>query len=93
LIVSSPSAYTLVLGLSIAIGFFGVLLLISIVVYFMMRRAVHQRRLRLPDNQELSLQGPILEVVCADFTVIQHLINFQIGGQWIYSQWLHSRRG
>ncbi|XP_065333783.1 putative inactive tyrosine-protein kinase Wsck isoform X1 [Cloeon dipterum] len=57
---TSPS--TMVIVLSFAIAFFSVLLVLSIVVYVVMRHKVHQRRLRLPDNQELSIQGPILEV-------------------------------
>ncbi|XP_059469461.1 putative inactive tyrosine-protein kinase Wsck [Neocloeon triangulifer] len=57
---TTPSMMVMVL--SFAIAFFSVLLILSVIFYFVMRHRVHQRRLRLPDNQELSIQGPILEV-------------------------------
>ncbi|KAF4524769.1 hypothetical protein B566_EDAN012391 [Ephemera danica] len=59
---SENASSTLVVGLSVAIGVFGFLLVLSIVAFFMLRHRVHQRRRRLPDHQELSLQGPMVEV-------------------------------
>ncbi|XP_069693188.1 putative inactive tyrosine-protein kinase Wsck [Periplaneta americana] len=51
----------LVIGLSVAIFVFGSLLLLSVVAYCMLRRHLGRRR-RNPDHQELSLQGPMIEV-------------------------------
>lgn len=52
----------MVIGLSVAIGVFGFLLLLSVVAYCMLRRQLGRRRLN-SDHQELSLQGPMIEVV------------------------------
>lgn len=52
----------LVIGLSVAIGVFGFILLLSVVAYCMLRRHLGRRRLN-SDHQELSLQGPMIEVV------------------------------
>ncbi|KDR15852.1 putative tyrosine-protein kinase Wsck isoform X2 [Zootermopsis nevadensis] len=51
----------LVIGLSVAIGVFGFILLLSVVAYCMLRRHLGRRRLN-SDHQELSLQGPMIEV-------------------------------
>ncbi|XP_049953993.1 putative inactive tyrosine-protein kinase Wsck [Schistocerca serialis cubense] len=55
----SPSG--LVMALSVAIGVFGFLLILSTAAYFVLRQRLGRRR-RAPDHQELSLQGPIIEV-------------------------------
>lgn len=52
----------MVIGLSVAIGVFGFLLLLSVVTYFMLPRHLSRRR-QHSDHQELSLQGPMIEVV------------------------------
>nr|CAD7397889.1 unnamed protein product [Timema poppensis] len=53
----------LVVGLSVAIGVLGLLLLLCVAAYFVLRRRLKRRRRRLPsDHQELSLQGPMIEV-------------------------------
>lgn len=52
----------MVIGLSVAIGVFGFLLLLSVVVYFLLRRHLGRRR-QNSDHQELSLQGPMIEIV------------------------------
>ncbi|XP_066997163.2 putative inactive tyrosine-protein kinase Wsck isoform X2 [Anabrus simplex] len=59
--VVTPSSTTLVVGLSVAIGVFGFLLLLSIAVYFVLLRHLGRRQ-RIPDHQELSLEGPMIEV-------------------------------
>ncbi|KAJ9584978.1 hypothetical protein L9F63_020683, partial [Diploptera punctata] len=51
----------LVIGLSVAIGICGFLLLLSVIAYCMLRRHLGRRRRSL-DHQELSLQGPMVEV-------------------------------
>ncbi|KAF7989711.1 hypothetical protein HCN44_008385 [Aphidius gifuensis] len=49
--------------LTIAIVILGGLLLVSVVVYFFMRYRHEQKRItKLPEHQELTLQGPIYEV-------------------------------
>ena len=52
----------MIVGLSVAIGVCGFLLLLSVVAYCILRRHFGGRR-RSPDHQELSLQGPMVEVV------------------------------
>nr|CAD7590676.1 unnamed protein product [Timema genevievae] len=53
----------LVVGLSVAIGVLSLLLLLCVAAYFVLRRRLRRRRRRLPsDHQELSLQGPMIEV-------------------------------
>ncbi|XP_046407211.1 putative tyrosine-protein kinase Wsck isoform X2 [Ischnura elegans] len=51
-----------VVGLSIAIGIFGLFLLLSIVGYFLLRRKLERRRGTASEHQELSLHGPMAEV-------------------------------
>lgn len=62
LIVPDIGGSGLVIGLSVAIGVFGFLLLLSVVAYFMLPRHLGRRR-QNSDHQELSLQGPMIEVV------------------------------
>ncbi|PSN55853.1 hypothetical protein C0J52_02736 [Blattella germanica] len=58
---SGEGSSGMVIGLSVAIGICGFLLLMSVVTYCMLRRHFGQRR-RNADHQELSLQGPMVEV-------------------------------
>lgn len=62
LTVPGPGGSGLVIGLSVAIGVFGFLLLLSVVTYFMLPKHLSRRR-QNSDHQELSLQGPMIEVV------------------------------
>lgn len=59
--VADTGSSGLVIGLSVAIGVFGFLLLLSVVVYFLLRRRLGRRR-QNSDHQELSLQGPMIEI-------------------------------
>lgn len=59
--VPDPGGSGLVIGLSVAIGVFGFLLLLSVVAYCMLPRHLGRRR-QNSDHQELSLQGPMIEV-------------------------------
>jgi hypothetical protein len=59
--VPGPGGSGLVIGLSVAIGVFGFLLLLSVITYFMLPRHLSRRR-QNSDHQELSLQGPMIEV-------------------------------
>ncbi|GLG99272.1 Putative tyrosine-protein kinase Wsck [Gryllus bimaculatus] len=49
-------------GLSAAVGVFGTLLVLSIVVFFILRKRVARQARRTAEHQELSLEGPIFEV-------------------------------
>lgn len=54
----------LVMGLAVAVGFATVLLIVGIIILVLVRRRFHQnRRQRLSDNQELCVQGPMIQVV------------------------------
>ncbi|KAJ8983439.1 hypothetical protein NQ317_013201 [Molorchus minor] len=55
---SDPS----VTGLSIAIGLLSFMLIAGIIVFIILKSKVVTRRQRLSDNQELTLQGPVIEV-------------------------------
>ncbi|KAF5294819.1 hypothetical protein FQA39_LY00303 [Lamprigera yunnana] len=52
----------IIIGLSIAIGLLSFLLIIGIIGFFLLTKRVSNRRRRLTDNQELTMQGPIIEV-------------------------------
>jgi hypothetical protein len=62
LTVADPGGSGLIIGLSVAIGVFGFLLLLSVVAYCMLPRHLGRHR-QNSDHQELSLQGPMIEVV------------------------------
>ena len=54
---------TVTIVLCVAIGLLGALLVASIVLYFVLRRRHEKFRMRkLPEQQELTLQGPLYEV-------------------------------
>lgn len=54
---------TMTIILTVAIFILGTLLLVSVVAYFVIRhRHEHGRMTKLPEQQELTLQGPIYEV-------------------------------
>ncbi|XP_015599385.1 putative tyrosine-protein kinase Wsck [Cephus cinctus] len=51
------------IALCVAIALLGILLIASILVYFILRRRHRRRHMRkLPEQQELTLQGPVYEV-------------------------------
>lgn len=52
-----------IIGLSIAIGLLSFMLIAGIIVFIILKSRVINRRQRLSDNQELTLQGPMIEVV------------------------------
>lgn len=52
-----------IIGLSVAIGLLSFLLVAGIIGFFILTRRLSNRRRRLTDNQELTMQGPIIEVV------------------------------
>lgn len=52
----------LIIGLSVAIGLLSFLLIVGIIGFFLLTRRISNRRRRLTDVQELSIQGPIIEV-------------------------------
>lgn len=54
---------TVIIGLSVAIGLVTFMLLAGIVGFVILRSKVVNRRHRLSDTQELTLQGPMIEVV------------------------------
>lgn len=56
----------MIIVLSIACGIFGILLLASVIAYFYIRIKIGNR-LRLSDNHEMSMHGPIIEVVSDDY--------------------------
>lgn len=63
--------------LTVACFFFGILLALSIVAYLYLRFRVDQRLRRLPsDHHELTLQGPIVEVV-SDWNKISEVKNHE----------------
>ncbi|KAJ8951926.1 hypothetical protein NQ318_013592 [Aromia moschata] len=51
-----------IIGLSIAIGLLSFMLIAGIIVFIILKSRVVSRRQRLSDNQELTLQGPMIEV-------------------------------
>ncbi|CAH1153443.1 unnamed protein product [Phaedon cochleariae] len=57
---SEPPA--VIIGLSVAIGLLTFLLIIGIIGFLILKSRVVNRRQRLSDNQELTLQGPMIEV-------------------------------
>ncbi|KAF5272849.1 hypothetical protein FQR65_LT00445 [Abscondita terminalis] len=59
---SEEETPAIIIGLSIAIGLFSFVLVICIVGFFVLIQRASNRRRRLPDNQELTMQGPIVEV-------------------------------
>ncbi|KAF2878975.1 hypothetical protein ILUMI_27185 [Ignelater luminosus] len=52
----------LIIGLSVAIGLLSCLLIAGIIGFFILTRRVSNHRRRLTDNQELTMQGPIIEI-------------------------------
>ena len=52
-----------IIGLSIAIGLLTFMLITGIIGFIILKSRVVNRRQRLSDNQELTLQGPMIEVV------------------------------
>lgn len=52
-----------IIGLSIAIGLLSFMLVAGIIGFIILKSRVTNRRHRLSDNQELTLQGPMIEVV------------------------------
>uniref|UniRef100_A0A1Y1KDU2 Receptor protein-tyrosine kinase n=1 Tax=Photinus pyralis TaxID=7054 RepID=A0A1Y1KDU2_PHOPY len=59
---SDDESPALIIGLSVAIGLLSFLLILGIVGFFLLTRRISNRRRRLTDVQELSIQGPIIEV-------------------------------
>lgn len=59
---SDDESPALIIGLSIAIGLLSFLLIVGIIGFFLLTRQISNRRRRLTDVQELSIQGPIIEV-------------------------------
>lgn len=54
----------LILALSIAIAIVSVLLLLGIILFVILRKRVNSRfRHRLQDAQELTMQGPMIDIV------------------------------
>ncbi|KAJ8945598.1 hypothetical protein NQ314_009123 [Rhamnusium bicolor] len=51
-----------IIGLSIAIGLLSFMFIAGIVLFIILKSRVINRRQRLSDNQELTLQGPMIEV-------------------------------
>lgn len=65
--------------LIIACCFFGMLLVLSIAGYIYLRLKMGPHLQRLPsDHHELTLQGPIIEVVCNVFIIINLLHKFNL---------------
>lgn len=56
-----------IIGLSIAIGLLSFMLIAGIIVFIILKSRVINRRQRLSDNQELTLQGPMIEVVSSRY--------------------------
>lgn len=54
-----------IIGLSVAIGLLTFMLITGIIGFIILKSRVVTRRQRLSDNQELTLQGPMIEVVSA----------------------------
>lgn len=52
-----------IIGLSIAIGLLSFMLVAGIIGFIILKSRVTNRRHRLSENQELTLQGPMIEVV------------------------------
>ncbi|KAK4871871.1 hypothetical protein RN001_015995 [Aquatica leii] len=59
---SEEETPAIIIGLSIAIGLLSFLLVVGIIGFFFLTRRISNRRRRLTDNQELTMQGPIIEV-------------------------------
>ncbi|XP_057651345.1 putative inactive tyrosine-protein kinase Wsck [Diorhabda carinulata] len=53
---------TVIIGLSVAIGLLTFMLIAGIIGFIILKSRVVNRRHRLSDNQELTLQGPMIEV-------------------------------
>ncbi|CAG9855207.1 unnamed protein product [Phyllotreta striolata] len=53
---------TVIIGLSVAIGLLTFMLIVGIIGFIILKSRVVNRRHRLSDNQELTLQGPMIEV-------------------------------
>lgn len=51
-----------IIGLSVAIGLLTLMLIIGIIGFIILKRRVVSRQQRLSENQELTLQGPMIEV-------------------------------
>lgn len=52
-----------IIGLSVAIGLLTFMFIAGIIGFIILKSRVISRRQRLSDNQELTLQGPMIEVV------------------------------
>ncbi|KAJ8923476.1 hypothetical protein NQ315_010054 [Exocentrus adspersus] len=59
LVEDSPAV---IIGLSVAIGLLSFMLIAGIIAFIILKSRVINRRQRLSDNQELTLQGPMIEV-------------------------------
>lgn len=69
---SVEDSSALVTGLSVAIVLLTIMLITGIIGFIILKHRVTISRQRLSDNQELTLQGPMIEVVC-----YRGFVNFQ----------------
>lgn len=60
--VDAPDSSPVVIALSVAIALLSCALLAGLVGFLLLRKRVVNRRQRLTDNQELTMQGPMIEV-------------------------------
>lgn len=68
----------LLITLVVACIIFGLLLVASIIIYFYLRIRMDRRLQRLPsDHHELTLQGPIIEVVSVGY-LFEHKCRIRI---------------
>ena len=58
----SGDSPAVIIGLSIAIGLLSFMLIAGIIGFILLKSRVTNRRHRLSENQELTLQGPMIEV-------------------------------
>lgn len=61
---SLEDSSAVVTGLSVAIVLLTIMLITGIIGFIILKHRVTISRQRLSDNQELTLQGPMIEVVC-----------------------------
>lgn len=80
---SSGDPPAVIIGLSVAIGLLTFMLIAGIIGFIILKSRVVNRRQRLSDNQELTLQGPMIEVVSftLHFILLVHLNRF-LNGDW-----------
>lgn len=66
---SSGDPPAVIIGLSVAIGLLTFMLIAGIIGFIILKSRVVNRRQRLSENQELTLQGPMIEVVSVFNTI------------------------